>query len=35
MIACRVKEPIPEESNVPNDPTLDGEHFSEDEDNFH
>jgi hypothetical protein len=32
IIACRVKEPIPEEEpNIPNDPTPDGEHLSEDE----
>jgi hypothetical protein len=36
MIACRVKEPIPEkEPNVPNDLTPDGEHLSEDEGKSH
>jgi hypothetical protein len=36
VIACRVKEPIPEEGpNVPNDPTPDGEHLSEDEGKSH
>jgi hypothetical protein len=36
MIAYHVKEPIPEEEpNVPNDPTLDGGHLSEDEDKSH
>jgi hypothetical protein len=36
IIACRVKEPIPEEgSNVPNDPTADGEHLSKDEGKSH
>jgi hypothetical protein len=35
MLVCRVKEPIPEELNVLNDPTLDGEHLSKDEDKSH
>jgi hypothetical protein len=36
IIACRVKEPISEEEpNIPNDPTSDGEHFSEDEGKSH
>jgi hypothetical protein len=36
MIACRVKEPIPEDkSNVLNDPTPDGEHLSENEGKSH
>jgi hypothetical protein len=33
VIAYHVKESIPEEE--PNDPTPDGEHFSEDEGKFH
>jgi hypothetical protein len=36
IIACLVKEPIPkEEPIVPNNPTPDGEHLSEDEDKSH
>jgi hypothetical protein len=36
MIAYRVKELTPkEEPNIPNDPTTDGEHLSEDEDKSH
>jgi hypothetical protein len=36
MLVCRVKELIPEEEpNVLNDPTLDGEHLSKDEDKSH
>jgi hypothetical protein len=36
IIAYLVKELIPkEESNVPNDPTPDGEHLSEDEGKSH
>jgi hypothetical protein len=33
---CRIKEPIlEEEANVPNNPTPDGEHLSEDEGKSH
>jgi hypothetical protein len=36
MIACRVKEPIPEKKpNIMNDPTPDVEHLSEDEGKSH
>jgi hypothetical protein len=36
IIACCIKEPITEEEpNVPNDPTLDSEHLSEDKGKSH
>jgi hypothetical protein len=36
IIACLIKVPISkEEPNVPNDPTADGEHLSEDEGKSH
>jgi hypothetical protein len=36
MIACRVEVSISEEEpNIPNDPTPDGEHLSEDEGKSH
>jgi hypothetical protein len=36
IVACHVKEPIPEEEpNIPNDQTPDNENFNEDEGKSH